>query len=490
MQKIIKILQKYKVVLIVVILAVPTFYSMLKFGIYSMQDFHFFRQFEFDKCIKAFQIPCRWSPDAGLGYGEPLFNFYGQLPYVVGEIYYLLTGSFVGSIKFLFALSLIGSAISMFFLAKKVWQNDYSALVSATIYLYAPYRAVDVWVRAALPEAMAFILFPLIILGIEKKSLSWFTVLLSLLILTHNLSLIMFLPILLVWIIYRKYWQAVWGFLGAILISSFYILPLVFESKYIDLLSTTRGYFDFRAHFVTLSQIFFDRSWGYGGSTWGSGDGLNLSVGQIQWVVPVIVFSLVLIKKKISISKNFLILFGLGFFYIFLSHNKSTFIWTHIPQMAYIQFPWRFYGVATFCLSLSSGALVQFFEKQKLILTVVTVAIVIALNYSFFHEDIWYKVNDSYFTTGEEWVRQRTASIGDYWPQFGHVIPTVPSSGEYINYFPGWVGAIPDNSGLIPASGTKFTDTPIRKFGNIISLVSLFGFGFVLRKNKIWKKED
>jgi hypothetical protein len=408
-----------------------------------------------------------------LGYGEPLFNFYGQLPYAIGEIYHLLGGQIIDSVKFLFILSLFGSAISMYFLAKKLWKNNFSALISSMVYLYAPYRAVDVWVRGALPEALSFVLFPLVILSIETKSLIWFSFLLSALLLTHNLSLAMFLPILVIWIIYRKFWKSIWGFVAAALISAFYILPVIFESKFVDLVSTITGYYDFRAHFITLYQIFISRFWGYGGSTWGPNDGLSLSVGQIQWILPLIIFIFILVKRKILENKEFLILLATGFFYLFLTHNQSTFIWTHVPGMAYIQFSWRFLGLATFCLALSSGAIIQFFGKQKILISVIIVAAAIALNISFFHEDIWYKVNDSFFTTGAEWNLQREASIGDYWPLFGHTIPSVPSDGKFINYFPGWIGAAPDKNGLIPSKGTVFTDTPVRRIGNIISLLSI-----------------
>lgn len=489
MQKIINFFKKNILLVLVLFLAVPTFLRMMSYGIYSMQDFHFFRLLEFDKCVKALEIPCRWAADAGLGYGEPLFNFYGQLPYAVGEIYHLLGGSIVDSVKFLFILSLVGSAVSMFFLAKKVWKNNYSALISSVIYLYAPYRAVDVWVRGALPEALAFVLFPLILLSVEKKSLVWFTVLLSALLLTHNLSLIMFLPILIFWLIYRKFWKGFLGGVISIFISAFYILPVIFESKYVGLGSTTAGYFDFRAHFVTLYQIFISRFWGYGGSTWGPEDGLSVSIGQIQWVLPLIVSFFVILKKKISGNIDFIILAVFGLLYIFLTHNKSTFIWTTIPAIPYIQFPWRFLGMATFCLALASGAIVQFFEKQKLVVSLVIIAAAVALNFSFFREDIWYSVNDSYFTSGPEWDRQRTASIGDYWPLFGHDIPAATSDGKYINYFPGWVGAEPNEKGLIPAEGTKFTDTPVRSTGNIISLISIIGLGVFAFRRKKWKEK-
>ncbi len=489
MSKIINFLKKNMFWLVVVILSVPTFWRMLTPGIYSMQDFHFFRLFEFDKCVKILQIPCRWAPDAGLGYGEPLFNFYGQLPYAIGEIYHLLGGSIIDSVKFLFILSLVGSGVAMFFLAKLIWKNNYSALISSVLYLYAPYRAVDVWVRGALPEALSFVLFPLILISVEKKSLGFFTLLLSMLILTHNLSLLMFIPILLIWIIYRKFWKSVIGVLGSLLISAFYILPVIFESKFVNLGSTITGYFDFRAHFVTLYQLFISRNWGYGGSTWGGGDGLSLAVGIAQWVLPILVLLLVLLKKKITANKTFLILLVTGLFYLFLTHNKSTFIWTSIPGFAYIQFPWRFLGVATFCLSLASGAIIQFFEKQKLVISLLIVGVAIALTFSFFREDIWYSVTDNYFTTGEEWDRQRTASIGDYWPNFGHEIPVSPGDGKYINYFPGWVGVAPNEDGLIPSEGSEFTDTLVRKIGNIISLTSIVGLTVLSIFKKKWKEK-
>lgn len=493
MHKLINFFKKNVLILVVILFSIPTFVRMLPNGIYSMQDFHFFRQFEFDKCVQILQIPCRWAPDAGLGYGEPLFNFYGQLPYAVGEIYHLLGGTIIDSVKFIFVLSLVGSAVAMFFLARKVWKNNLAAIVSSIVYLYAPYRAVDVWVRGALPEALAFVLFPLILLSIEKKSLTWFIITLSVLILTHNLSVVMFLPILVVWIIYRKFWRGFVGIIGSLFITAFYILPVIFESRFVGLTSTTSGYFDFRAHFVTLYQLFISRFWGYGGSTWGAGDGLSLSIGYVQWILPILIAIFIVLKKKIRTNKEFIILIIIGIFYIFLTHNKSTFIWTHIPGFSYIQFPWRFLGVATFCLALSSGAVTQFFEKQKakVIIAILIMIIAIAVNFSFFREDIWYNVNDNYFTSGAEWDRQRTASIGDYWPLFGHKIPEVPSDGSYINYFPGWVGVDPNKDGLIPVEGTRFTNTPVRTWGNIISLISIISLIVlsVIRKNKTWKEK-
>lgn len=471
-----KLFEKYKYLLLIIVFSLPLFWKMLQFGMHSTQDFHLFRLYEFDKCIKNFQIPCRWAPDAGLGYGEPLFSFYGQLGYLIGEFYYLISGSLINSIKFSFIFSIIASGVSMFFLSKKLWNNSFSATLSSILYMYAPYRAVNVWVRGALPESLSFVVLPLIILAIEYKSLFWLSITTAILILTHNLSFVMFAPLIIIWLIYKKFWKGFFGFLFASLLSAFYVLPIIFESKYISIVSTTLGYFDFHNHFVELRQLLFSNYWGYGASVWGNGDGLSLAIGYSQWILPIIVLLFLLFTKKYSLLKShFSILFLVGWFFLFLTHNKATFIWEVLPFMKYIQFPWRFLGVALFCFSLASGILFNLVKQKYLLLLIMlpTMYFVLRTAY-FFRPDLWYSVKDTYYLTGIEWDRQRTASIGDFWPNFGHKIPDKPSDGKYINYFPGW-SKEPNKEGLIISEGANFKNTPIRTIGNIISLLSFFG---------------
>lgn len=493
-------MKKWIFVFVILLLAIPTFVLMLRTGIYSMQDFHYFRLVEFDKCIRMLQIPCRWALDAGAGYGEPLFNFYGQFPYVIGEIFHLVTFTKIDSLKITFILSLVLSALSMFFLSKKVWKNNLSALVSSVLYLYAPYRAVDVWVRGALPEALSFVFFPLIILEIEnyleekkRKHLLLFSLLISLLIINHNLSVALFAPFLIIWIIFRfiqirnvkPFVMLAAAGVFSFLLSAFYLLPVIFESKYVDLASTTVGYFDWRAHFVTLNQLFVSRFWGYGGSTWGSEDGLSLSVGQMQWIVPFIVGAIVIVKHKINLEvKTFSVLVLAGVICLFLTHNQSTFIWNTFSFMKYIQFPWRFLGVALFSLTLASGYLMIHVKKSGILVGLVLIAIVVFTNFNFFRPDIWYVVRDSDLESGVRWEESMFASIGDYWPLFGHKIPDKISDGEFMNYFPGW-SYKPDDNGLIPRAGPVFRDTPIRTIGNWISLVSLgiWSLAFIKYRN-------
>ena len=247
--------------LLIFILSIPSFIRLVRPGIYTTQDFHYFRLVEFDKCVRDLQIPCRWAPDAGYGYGEPLFNFYGQAPYFLGEIPHLIGISKIDSLKLLFALSLVGSSLAMFVFARRLWKSSLGGFISALVYLYAPYRAVDVWVRGALPEALAFILFPLILYFLDRyideereKDLLIFGLLLALLVVTHNLSAVMFLPIIAAWAAYKIFIlkkkkilpKVIFAGFVSLLLTSFYLLPVIFESSFITLGETTKGYFDFQ----------------------------------------------------------------------------------------------------------------------------------------------------------------------------------------------------------------------------------------------------
>src|SRR5687767_15151768 len=112
-------LQKYLkrtsvVVVILLFLIIPTFIRMLRPGIYSIQDPHVFRMYEYDLCIQDGQFPCRWSPDGAYRYGEPVFNYYGQLPFLIGELFVMMSLSIISSVKAVFIFSFIGSAVAMF----------------------------------------------------------------------------------------------------------------------------------------------------------------------------------------------------------------------------------------------------------------------------------------------------------------------------------------------------------------------------------------
>lgn len=549
MQTILNSIKKNWVFIILIVLAIPSFYRMLRPGIFSMMDFPVFRQIEYNKCVASLELPCRWAPDSAMGYGEPVFNFYGQFTFFIGNLIHIVGLSVVDSVKAVFILSLVGSAVTMYLLAKQVWKNNNAALISAIIYLYAPYRSLDVWARGAYPESFAFLLFPLIILFLDRyfenkktRDLLYYSLFLGLLVITHNLSLFMFVPFLGIWTLYRVIEEkniklilfvGLASFFGAML-SAFYLLPVLFEIKLINIQPIITGYFYFAGHFPTLHEIFISRFWGYGASLWGPKDDLSLSLGQIQWILPTVIVVLILVRKSVKNNIKFFVLALIGMTYIFLMHNKSTFIWNHIPVMEFIQFPWRFLGEAVFSFALASGAIFGVVSKRFWLLTTILIEITaLVLNIGFFREDKWNNNTDKTYLSGWEWDLDRSASKEDYWPIYGPLpvnhpeedlslpIAEVSKSNYFkykiivsapqkevifpVTYFPGWTAKVDGNpvkltyndKGYIKLnlnSGVhsvdlRFKNTPIRMLGNTISLISALVLLTLINKNKIWKEK-
>ena len=155
------LIKSHKVFTIGLILTLSLFWPLFWAPFFSHHDdVQIIRLYEMDKCIKDGQIPCRWVPDLGGLYGYPIFNYYAPLPYYVGEIFYLMTGSLIFSVKMMFVLPFVGSYIFMFLLARKFW-GKLGGSLSAIFYSFAPYHALDFYARGAMGEMWALMVFRL-----------------------------------------------------------------------------------------------------------------------------------------------------------------------------------------------------------------------------------------------------------------------------------------------------------------------------------------
>jgi hypothetical protein len=197
----------------------------------------------------------------------------------------------------------------------------------------------------------------------------------------------------------------------------------------------TYGYFNYLAHFATVKQIFLSFNWGYGPSIAGPNDDTNLSLGLVQLVFALISIFAVIVSKKIDKKEKYfyLILTVLMFFYLFLVHQKSTFIWQALPFMAYIQFPWRFLFPAAFIASFLAGIFFNFVNIRFIkYLSVGTLLLVVFIYGNFFRPKSWFKISDQEKLSGDSYERQITASIYDYLPRSAKYAPKAGAPSEII----------------------------------------------------------
>jgi len=426
-------------IILVVIFIIPTFWKLVRPGFFSMQDdLQAFRVYEMDKCFDDGQIPCRWVPDAGYKYGYPQFNYYPPSIYYVGAVMHRAGIQYIDAVKILFVLGYIASALTMFLLVNS-FLGPWPAFVSSILYSYVPYKAVEVFVRGAMSEFWALSIFPLIFWAAyklikteKKKYFIWFSVSIALLITTHSLMTLIFAPVAVLWVIFWISVEKKWRFLLKVILSgllgitlsAFFLLPVIFEKKFVHAESMLSGYFDYRAHFVSLFKLFFSREWGYGSSGFPK-ELLNLSTGMIQWAVGIVAVILGILnrKKEKKLTLLLFILAGAELITLFMMHMKSSFIWTKLPVLWWLQFPWRYLSVSIFLLSVLSGLAVYLSSKAKYFLGGLAIIAAIILNIGFFVPKDWLLITDSDKFSGISWQKQMTISIFDYLPIYAKLPP-------------------------------------------------------------------
>lgn len=547
--------------ILVILLSLPTLIHLLRPGYFPMHDdLQSIRVEGMTQCFKEFQLPCRWVADMGYGYGYPQFNYYGPLPYYLMSAFNLLGLGIFDSVKLGFALSLILGNLTMFALAKALFGDPYSAFLSVILYAYNPYRASDLYSRGAMGESWAFVFLPLILLQIRKlaqkpslRTLVLTGVSFALLFSTHNITTLIFTPLAFLWALLMFFrhsgkrfrdslissfkWfslAVLWG----VILSAFFLLPVIFEKQFAHTETMIGGYFDYRAHFVTLKQMFLTSFWGFGSSEIGPTDDLSF------FFSPLLLFSLLsssillirsLFKRDWDISLPVILLVFMGLLSAFMSHEKSAPVWALISPLVYLQFPWRFLVLSNFFFSLSAGFML-YHIKASTSRTILAVLFVLTFLFSasFFRPLRWLDLTEREKFSGTLFDRQMTISIFDYLPTSADTPPTSPapvlptssvresSITDYLTtatnisftfetgrpvtlklnrlYFPGWevrvngknvpVGYGSDGNMFINLTPGKFIidahlkETPLRLFSDLLTLISLPVTFFILLKTQ------
>lgn len=428
-----------KYLLVIFLFTIPIFFRIVRPGYFpSQDDFQVIRLLQMDKCFKDGQLPCRWVPDMGFGYGYPEFNYYAPAPYYIMELFHLSGLSLLASVKLFMILITLMAAFGMYLLSKHLWKSDLGAFLSSFLYIYMPFRAVDIYVRGAVPELAAMAIIPFIFLFVSKtlegkhRASFWLALSLAFLFLSHNVSTLIVTPFVLLWSLFlflkdkkkKDFKKLFLSTAVAFGLSAFFIIPAWVEKNYVHIDTLTSGYFNYLAHFVSLKQLLFSYNWGYGGSELGTKDNISLAVGIPHWISAFLVVCLVLISKNYKKLLNIMFLFILGWGALFLVHEKSTFIWQNISILSFIQFPWRFLFISGFFFSLVAGA-IGVLQQQllKKFFFVLTILVTFLLYQSFFQPKQWQQITDSEKLSGDSWTKQITASLYDYLPIWAHSAP-------------------------------------------------------------------
>lgn len=528
--------KKYLFITFIVFISLITLADLFKPGLpltHDGQD-HAARIANFYQNLSEGNIIPRWAGNLNWGYGHPILEFLYPLPSYLASLFHFFGFTLVDSIKLVFGTSFVLSGLAMYLFIKELLNDDKAAFFASALYIVAPYRFVDLYVRGAIGEHVAFIFPPLIfyfLLKLSKRySLGYAVggaVLLAGLILSHNAITLMFLPLIFIYIFYlifqcsskknfilSSFCLILLGF-G---LSAFFWLPAFMEGKYTLRDIVTSGG-EYAASFVAWKD-FFDLTWSYGGSA-----ALNKQVGIAHWVA---IFSSIIATYYLYINKNRLWIISLGSFIIlgitlFLMTSASNPIWQSITILQKFQFPWRFLSVAVFLSALLGGILVYLISnKYKNIVLLILIAGLLLVNKDYWHAQGFLQKEESFY----KGIYNGTTDTGESSPIWSvrfmekrpiSRVAIISGKGEIKElkreftkreykivalekirilentlYFPGWIVLVDgkrvetefqdqNHRGLITfyvdrgehLINITYEDTKVRKFANFVSLASL-----------------
>jgi uncharacterized membrane protein len=506
---------------------------------------HVARIANFYQSLSEGNIVPRWAANLNWGYGHPILMFLYPLSSYLASFFKFLGFNFVDSTKAVFVLSFILSGIFMYFWLKEIWGRE-AGFIGGLLYMFAPYRFVDLYVRGAIGESLAFVWPPLILYFALKFSQGpkWIylmggSISFACLILSHNALSLMFLLVVFGYIAYlilnsnKKFLFIIHYSLFIILgfsLSAFFWLPAFLEGKYTLRDIVTKGNI---TGFEPLARLIYS-PWSYGGT-----GVFSVQLGILQWLgvvlAPFVIWQFWRKKEKIWLFLLFLLIYFWISIFLILPFSRPLYF--KITLLQKFQFAWRWLSLSIFPPAVFTAAIICFFPKKfKFFYLCLFIFISLYINRNFWHaKDYLYYPEDFYTQaypgttdTGESAPRwsvrfmekfpkahleviegeakieekERKSNYHEY-----KVIAKTPTRLlENTLYFPGWEILVsgkpvevqfqdPAYRGLmtfnIPEGNyqvvIKFGETKLRQFANLVSLGGLTGLllsYFVLKFNK------
>ncbi len=372
-------------VVFIIILSIFSLRDLYKAGFYTSHDgiHQVVRLYYFNQALSDGQIPPRWAGGLLNGYGYPLFVFSYQLPWLLAQPFRLLNLSVFESIKAVFLLGYCLSGVTMYFFLKKLVGRG-GSLVGTVIYLFAPFRFSNIFVRAAIGDATVFIFPPFLFLSLYslqiKNKISWpwivlGAVSLSGMLLSHAMVfLFYFLAFWLYCLFVAVYRKKINLIISSVVItiltfglSAYYFLPS-FVEKNLTKFSQIMGPAHLGQYFLSLKELVYS-TWGYG--VMHSPEGaMSLQLGFAQWLSVVLFILLVLfLHKKINRKSFFpesLIFLFIFVITIFLMLPASKIFWQSFSRIMVVDFPWRILSLTVFTSSVLAAFFIAGLPNKRL----------------------------------------------------------------------------------------------------------------------------
>lgn len=501
------LLRKIWPYLLIIGLALPLLWPLLRPGFFVSDDgeWMIIRLAAFSQTLKGGQFPVRFLETLNHGYGYPVTNFLYPLPFYLGSLVHFLGLSFIGSVKLLFAIGIVGGSIFVFLFLKERFKTI-AAVVGAVSFLSHPYLIFDLYKRGSLGELTAIMFATATILFLTKylKSSRRFHFSLAVLfwaatITSHNtVGLISAAVVLVIPVLLKEPFKAgdilktIIAFGMTLLVSAFFWIPAI--SEYGLTRAPSIDVANYRDYFLNIVEL---------------GKLLGLPILAIIAISAHQIIS----RDTGRLVRVCLLLLVAS---VFFASSISSPLWDQLPLGRIVQFPWRFISLFIIVAPVVIAGVVK--SKRS----VVIACLLLGTGYLFQvsqlkiqhinRDDAYYETNDDTTTVKGEyltkWVKvppknapsDRMTILSGSGTVSGSTVRLETAGKVRVNkmYYPGMTASVNGKqselyfreSGFpefeLPAGEhyltTSFRETPLRIMANGLSILGLVGVLFIVVK--------
>ena len=318
----------------------------------------------------------RWSTLPFQGYGYPVLHFTPPLPYVTAALAsYILPGVLAG-FKLVLLAACLSYPVGMYLWAREALGSAAAGLVAAAAYTFATIRFRELYLVGGATQFLAWSLYPWTLAGFlrlargpTRSAFALVVCSLAAIVLTHNISTLLFAPVLACYALYlmiahRRQRSWPWLVVAAgcsALIAAVFWLPACVDVSFARTQVLTRGLWDVRVHFVRLHDLL-----------------AGLKPLDDRAVIPALPFNYgpvhlalagagaltaILPGQRPGRRGHLLFALGLALAASFLMLPESYPVWRAMPLLKFAEYPWRLFGVALLGVALLTGAAIDWLGR-------------------------------------------------------------------------------------------------------------------------------
>lgn len=347
---------------IIFLISLILFYPLLHMNLATSHDgfLHIARIIGVDKIINEdFYFPPMISSLFCEGFGYAINLFYPPIVTFVPLLFKFLTNTYSSALRVFTLITIFLSGAFMYQFTCKVTKNKMMGLISAVLYITAPYHITDIYIRFAIGEFTAFVFIPIVFLGLynlfeEQGEKHYYIAIGAIgLVLTHSITLVYTAVFSFIYILFYIYklkeknviLKCLANAIIILLATAFFTVPILENKMACDYIIFNPKYMSTTIEIVysnTINPIqFFVND---------EDSELIFKIG-----IPSIVSILFTILTYKNIDEKYKKIYTIFLFFGILSLIMCTkyFPWLILPNIfGNIQFAWRMLGFATFFLSL------------------------------------------------------------------------------------------------------------------------------------------